>query len=684
MKWLMRVAAVVALIWAAYWLASTTTRYGIDRTVTVLAPVSEKSKPEIYRFGYMPELEYTEIREQCAERNVLKNAYFGDLHIHTMLSSDAYADGTRVFPPDAYAFAKGGSVGLPRGFNKPIESYAQLERPLDFAAVTDHSEALGEGYICRTEGAFPGYAAKACKIYREGNDPGVRVFSVPRAGTRPRRLASVCGEDSADCEAAARIVWQSIIDAAEAAYDKSADCAFTSFVGYEYTRSPNGMHMHRNTIFRNASVPDYPANYTDYLTLPALLGKLETECRDGIAACDVISIPHNSNISSGNAFNPRALEGYSDEARQAHRFQRQAFDRLMEITQHKGASECVNGVSDILSDTDEYCGVEAIREPGNRERSFDITGWLPRVFNRNLRECSEADWDPKDNLYKGPCIASHDFARGAWLSGLQEDAAQGVNPFEMGVIGSTDTHLGLAGNTSEHDYPGHIAHEVTLEGRLGEAGLGRHNRLEGNPGGLAGVWAVENSRDALFQSMKRREAFATSGTRIAPRFFAGRYEADICAQDNWLEIAYAQGVPMGARLPAGVNGLSFIAQATRDPSGKASNLKALQVIKGWIDDEGRKRALVTPVAVSGDETGETEMCARYVDPDYDPLQQAYYYMRVVEQPTLRWSAAQCSALNAEDKPAACEGIEDKQITEFAWTSPIWVTPADAAPLPVTP
>ena len=682
MKWLKFGILLLLLLGASLYWAMNTTRYEIDRTEPVIAPISAKSMPEIYRFGFYPALEYSEERQRCADHNPLKNAYFGDLHIHTALSGDAYSDGTRVYPKDALRFARGEEIPLPLQAGETEPKRIQLERPLDFAAVTDHSENLGENYICLNEGEFDGYNTKACRKFRQGGDAGVRVFGVPRAGMRPRRVKSVCGKDGQDCKTAARKVWQGLIATANAAYDTSPDCAFTSFIGYEYTRSPSGMHMHRNTIFKNASVPDLPANYIDYPTLPALLHKYETDCRQGIDACDVISIPHNSNISSGNGFNRLSLRGFSEEAQQAHRQQRHAFDRLMEITQHKGASECLNGVTDILGDVDENCEIEALRKIGSVERAFDLTSWIPRVFTATIRECTEEDIDPKDNLYKGPCAASHDFARGAWLEGMKDNQSFGVNPFEMGVIGSTDTHIGASGNTAEHSYPGHIGHEVTLEDRLGKAGLGRHNKLEGNPGGLAGVWAYENSRDALFQSMKRREAFATSGTRIAPRFFAGQYPAGVCAQENWLETAYQAGVPMGARLPAGVEGLSFILQAARDPSPSANPLQELQIIKGWLDDEGRKHNKVTSVTTATAQGSDASLCAQYSDPDYSPLQHAYYYMRVVEQPTERWNAAQCRAMPADERPAACSNSAPSEISEFAWTSPIWITPADDAPLPV--
>ncbi len=659
--------------------AMNTTRYEIDRSEIVIAPSSPKSMPEIYQFGVQPALTYSEQRAPCRARNPLKTAFFGDLHIHTGFSADAYPEGTRAFPAEAYAFARGGRLALP-----VTGEEVQLDRPLDFAAVTDHSESFGEGYICRTEGAFAGYDANECRTFRKGGEAALRMFTTVHAGLRPKRKSAVCGADDADCHEAAKRVWQATIAAAEEAYDRSAACAFTSFVGYEYTRSPSGMHMHRNTIFRNADVPDVPGNFVDYPTLPSLLQKLETECRLGREACDVISIPHNSNVSSGNGFNARSLAGFSEDAQAAHRLQRRAYDRLMEITQHKGTSECINGVGSVLGAVDEYCDVEAIRVIGERERAFDLTSWIPRVYTQTIRECTEDDIDPKDNLYKGPCVAAHDFARGAWLSGLEDEAEGGINPFEMGVIGSTDSHVGTGGNTGEHNFPGHIAHETDLEGRLGAPKLGRHNRIEANPGGLAGVWAVENSRDALFQSMKRREAFATSGTRIAPRFFAGVYEGEVCGAADWLETAYAQGVPMGARLPAGVEGLRFVAQARRDEAETANPLEALQIVKGWIDEDGQKRFLVTDVAKA--ETGADELCAMYQDPDYDPLVHAYYYLRVVEMPTARWSAHQCglAADGQAGAPEGCENDAPEMINEFAWTSPIWITPADADALPVTP
>lgn len=665
---------ILMILVAAYFVLSRTTRHSIDRTQVIHAPSSAKSQPEHYGFGHQPSLEYSETREPCRERSALKQAYFGDLHIHTAVSADAYPDGTRTYPDDAYNYAKGQAIGLP--LPNSLEPLSiQLDRPLDFAAVTDHSEAFGEGYICRNEGEYAGYSSRACRKFRAGGQAGVRVFHVEMAFMRPERNSAVCGEGNRDCAQAAGTVWQDMIQSAEAAYDKSADCQFTSFVGYEYTRSTNSNHLHRNTIFKNAAVPAKPASFMDFPNLPSLLGELEDACRQGIDACDVISIPHNSNISGGNAFNPKSLDGFSEQAQQAHRLQRNAFDRLAEITQHKGASECQNGFSDILSDDDEYCDIEALRKLGQTDKAVDLSTYIPRLYDVVTKECAAEDLDAKDNIYKGYCLSSRDFLRGALLEGLKEEEHAHINPFEFGIIASTDSHLSAAGQTDEASWSGHIADETTLEGRLGEAALGRNNRLVANPGGLAGVWAVENSRDALFQSMKRREAFGTSGTRIAPRFFLGHYDERLCSRTDWLETAYNNGTPMGSKLAPQIAPFQFLVQAKRDPHPSANGLETLQIIKGWVDTDGNKRVKVIDVAAkeSSDSNGDDELCAVYTDPEYDPALRTYYYLRVVEASSRRWSSAQCEAVVESERPENCLNQMPTSINEFAWTSPIWLT-----------
>ena len=651
------------------------TKYSIDKTETIAAPTSPKSNPEYYAFGYDPAVTYTESRTPCRDQYPAKRAMWGDLHIHTALSADAFPDGTRTFPEDVYAFAKGGEIPIPTPEGAPQRTL-QLDRPLDFAAVTDHAETYGEGYICRTEGAFPGYESKSCQKFRAGGESGVSELMRMNSEVFPKRKPAVCAEDMTDCAAAEKIVWEQTIKAAEAAYDKSANCRFTSFIGYEYTRAPNAQHMHRNTIFRNADVPERPFHHVSHPLSHQLLNAFEQECRVGIENCDVISIPHNSNISGGNAFNPNDIAGFSLETQRNYRAHRNAYDRLAEIVQHKGASECINGAADILGDIDELCEVEQLREFGARTLKAETTKIALSVGYSNSEDCTDKHLDPKDNIYKGFCLSSRDYARGALLEGMKVEQSGQANPFEFGFIGSTDTHISAAGAVNEDGWEGHIAYEADLEGRLGEASLGRHNRLVSNPGGLAGVYAVENSRDAIFHSMKRREAFATSGPRIEPRLFAGQFDNDICKADDWLKQAYADGTPMGSKLPAQDQPFELLVQATADP--KSTALNKLQVIKGWLGPEGHKHTKVIDIM---DVRTSRNICKLFQDPDYDPTLPTYYYMRAVELGRPRWSAMQCAKTPDEQRPEGCTNDQPEQIREMAWSSPIWFTPGLMQDLP---
>lgn len=666
-KTLIGLGSLATLI-VTYIVLGNITKYPLDKAEVILPPQSEKSLQEVYAYGYDPRFEYTETREKCATQYQTKKAFFGDLHVHTALSADAYPDGTRLYPADAYRFAKGEKVLLPQLDATQEEKSLQLVRPLDFVAVTDHSDTFGEGYICRIKGAFPGYDTKQCEKFRAGGEAGVRVFMSQAASPRPTRFPEVCGADFADCEAADRRVWQQIIDAAEEADDKTDACTFSAFIGYEYTRSTNAMHLHRNTIYRNAAVPPKAATVREYHRPIALLGHYETACRQGIAACDVISIPHNSNIGGGNAFNPRELEGYSPASQQAGRQLKNAFDRLMEITQHKGTSECLNRVTDILGDVDELCNVEAMRQFGDEITAIEYSGYTPLLYKTDSHECSDANFDESDNFYKGYCLSSRDFARGALLEGLIEETNHGMNPFKFGLIGSTDTHLGVAGHVEEYGWQGHIAYETNLEGRLEEASLGRYNRLVSNPGGLAGVYATEKSRDALFHGMKRREAFATSGPRIEPRFFAGHFPDDMCTRDDALAVAYEKGTPMGSAMPSQEKPFNLWLEAKRDPL--SNPLAQLQLIKGFIDAQGRKHNKVIELAGGSG----NRVCAVFTDPDYNPSLPTYYYLRTVEAPSQRWSARQCALVAEGQRPEKCSNTMPEMIYEMAWSSPIWFTP----------
>lgn len=680
-KGLIILAVSLLCLFIGYKVLSSISSGPIDKSVNLTAPISDKSKTEHYAFGYQPALNYTEERQPCREQYPYKRAFWGDFHIHTALSADAFPDGTRSFPDDVYRFAQGEEIALPTAGSE-AQSRIRLARPLDFASVTDHAETFGEGYICRTQGAFSGYESKACEKFRAGGEAGVRVFMSQNAKLSPKRRSEVCADDGSDCAKADKIVWQSVINAAQAAYDRSPDCKFTSFIGYEYTSSPNSMHMHRNNIFRNADVPDVVPTHISHPQAYDLLRALEDDCRAGRKGCDVLSIPHNSNISGGNAFNPRALEGFSVESQQAFRAYRQAYDRLMEITQHKGSSECLNGATDVLGDVDELCDVEAIRAFGQAEQAIRLNSYLPSLTDTNSPECDDTSFDKSHNLYKGFCLSSRDFARGALLEGLHEEQASQINPYEFGFIGSSDTHIGTAGQVEEDEWAGHIAYETDLEGRLGVADLGRFNRLVSNPGGLAGVYAVENSRDALFQSMKRREAFGTSGPRIEPRFFIGNYEAGICQNPDWLELAYQNGTPMGSKLAPLKSAPQFIVQGKQD--ALSNPLQRLQIIKGWLGVDGKKYSEV--IELENQAEGKAELCQLYTDKTYDPSLPTYYYARIVEMASTRWSTLACLAIDATKRPQACANEQAETIFEMAWSSPIWLTPIsqNALPTPQTP
>lgn len=673
-KALLILSLLLTALICTYAFFSKITRYAIDKTETVTAPMSPKSAPEYYAFGYDPAVKYTESRTPCRDQYPTKHAMWGDLHIHTALSADAYPDGTRTYPEDVYAFAKGAEIPIPTP-DSMEQRTLQLDRPLDFAAVTDHAETFGEGYICTHEGKYPGYDSESCQKVRAGGESGVSELMRMNSEVFPKRKPTVCADDMSDCAEAEKIVWNRVIKAAEEAYDRSDDCTFTSFVGYEYTRAPNAQHMHRNTIFRNADVPERPFHHVSHPLTHQLLKAFEQDCRIGLENCDVISIPHNSNISGGNAFNPNDIAGFSIETQRAYRAHRNAYDRLAEIVQHKGASECINGATDILGDIDELCDVEQLRQFGARTMKAETTKIALSVGISNSEPCSESNLDEKDNIYKGFCLSSNDYVRGAILEGMKVEQTGQANPFEFGFIGSTDTHISASGYVEEDGWEGHIAYEADLEGRLGEASLGRHNRLVSNPGGLAGVYAVENSRDAIFHSMKRREAFATSGPRIEPRFFAGHYESNICDSEDWMEKAYAQGSPMGSKLPPQDKPFQILTQAKADPLSQP--LTQLQIIKGWLSPEGHKHTKVIDLT----QGSGAALCGLYEDSDYDPTLPTYYYMRAVEPERPRWSAAQCAAVPEDQRPEGCTNDQPEMIREMAWSSPIWFTPGLMQDLP---
>jgi hypothetical protein len=612
-------------------------------------------------------------RAPCAARSPLRNAYFGDLHVHTMYSFDAYAFDVRTTPEQAYRFARGESVVLP-----PLDTSGQgtrmvrLDRPLDFAAVTDHSEFLGEVEECITPGSAA-YDSTTCQRWRAGGNQGVGELGVRLTFTRPRRPIDVCGADGAGCQDAAGAVWQRVRDAAEAAYDRSSRCAFTSFIAYEYSAGTNVSTLHRNVIFRNEHVP-FPITYFEQPTPLGLWQELKTSCLDAADGCDVLAIPHNSNESNGRMFFVEYPGAQTTDEERVQATLRATVEPAVEIYQHKGDSECMNGLSGVLGEPDELCNFEKRRQP-----PFEDCG------------------DDKGTLGTTGlgCVSRYDFVRNALLFGLKEKERLGVNPYRLGISASTDTHNGTPGATEESTFVGHRGtDDDTADKQLGPGSL-YPGGIIFSPGGLTGVWAEENSRDSIFDALERREIFGTSGPRLSARFFGGWSFPDrLCDDPRLVEKGYQGGVAMGGTLPprpAGASAPTFVISALRDPGTTqhaGTPLQRAQVIKGWIVD-GEPHQKVFDVAGDADNgatvdldtcashgPGADALCTVWTDPEFDPQELAFYYVRVIENPSCRWSVHTCNRLPVDQRPAACsDPAVPKMIQERAWTSPIWYEPS---------
>ena len=629
---------------------------------------------------------YTEERAPCDHYTPNRLPLFGDLHVHTELSFDAAANTIGATPEDAYRYAQGEAIDFwPLENGEPVGSFA-IDRPLDFLAVTDHGEFLGERRLCRDPDS-PRYDAEFCKQARSDERTGMMLFGQVITTENPARLPQVCGEDGQLCREWARDPWKRIGDAADAAYDRSSACRFTALKAYEYTGTPGTSNYHRNVVFRNGSVPPFPVSYVDAPYDSALWEGLDAVCLEA-DGCEYLTIPHNSNLANGRMA-PYMRLAPTLENRRAYAAKRLEREPIMEIFQHKGASECINGLSSVLGAPDELCDVEAVRFIG-REEVYGVTQ-ADEDGNLMLGEAREVTQECGDEvgsygMLGAGCVDATDYLRSGLLVGLEEADAIGLNSVKLGVVAATDTHAATPGAVDEADWRGHVSLEATPQERLSPGLL--TSGIDGNPGGLAGVWAVENSRDAIFEAMLRRETFGTSGPRIVPRFFGGwEYEADLCDRADMVEVGYAGGVPMGGDLPAPTSPEAkpvFVAAATRDASRMGAPLQQLQLVKGWIDAEGRRRTEVIVLAggpndatvdlATGERKGDghDSLCAVYRDEDFDPGQSTYYYVRAVENPSARWSVFDCLRLPEAERPAVCsDGSYPQTIQEMAWTSPIW-------------
>jgi len=618
---------------------------------------------------------------ECPDHNPLRNAYFGDLHVHTAFSFDAVLLGVQAEPSDAYAFAKGAPMTLaPTGRELTgSATMTQLARPLDFTAVTDHAEFFGEFHICMVPPADPSdpaapYNSEFCTNYRTvafGNrnvrtTPGpeisfdvFRAFAIPLVAVSPVRHPFCL--DNAECVASANLIWQETRDAARLANDR---CTFTAFNGYEWTKvqpdasvDVGGAILHRNVIFRGESVPGSPITAFEAPNSEVLWARLQRDCRDVGTGCDAITIPHNTNQSNGFAFRPIAAEPvpefphFADRPLTAEDAEVHAsFEPVVEIMQGKGASEC--RIS-MLSDSGvAYLGSDELCDFESQNTNNNLVVPVPNKPNPRLS-----------------------FVREGLKEGLVQEEALGVNPFKLGVVGSTDTHNGTSGQTSDKDFAVTGHHGISdgvLFRSMGVSAAAQEN----NAGGLAVVWATENTREALFDAIKRKEVYATSGGRPIVRFF-GSWSVDLgsCDGPDTIEIADREGVPMGADLPARPGGRNggprFVVSAQQDPQG--APLQRIQIVKGWLDESGAAQEAVYDVA--GDPNngasvdvntcaprgmGFASLCTVWEDPDFDARQRAFYYARVVDNPTCRWNQQYCADRFGNVAEACAAGLPQAQ------------------------
>lgn len=626
-----------------------------------------------------------DVNETVLERrqyNPDRNAYFGDLHVHTGYSFDAYAFGTIATPYDAYRYARGEAIDHPSGYQ------VQLRQPLDFYAVTDHAMFMGllkeaadtDSEFSRTAIAQPMHNLNAPDNYG-------RFSFFERSTIFATFLPNLLGElvdgtiDSAALEPVTRSAWEDNINATDQFYQPGQ---FTTFAAYEYTSSTDEMgNLHRNVIFRDTDrLPAVPFSRFHSQNPEGLWDWMDGLREQGIES---LSIPHNSNGSNGAMF---AMEDWAgDPMDDDYADQRMRNEPLVEITQVKGTSETHPG----LSETDEWADFELM--------PFRVATTLPSALPGS-------------------------YVRDGLLRGLQMEEGGIENPYKFGFVGASDTHTAAISDDESNFFSkvGLLDGTAEMRGSIPASFLMRTlvkfsapdmlKEVEGRDylefstfstwgaSGVAGVWAEENTRDAIYDAFRRKETFATSGPRMKVRFFAGYdFDASILDDPDMAGKAYARGVSMGADLEAsGDRAPQFLVWAVSDAIGGVP-LQRAQIIKGYVKD-GEPNERVYDVACSDGlsvdpeshrcpdngarvsladcsitpDVGAAELKTVWQDPDFEPGQEAFYYVRVLENPTCRWST--WDAVKAGVAPRA---DLQKTIQERVWSSPIWYK-KEASPL----
>jgi hypothetical protein len=596
-----------------------------------------------------------------AGRNFPTRPFFGDTHLHTSFSMDAGAAGARLTPRDAYRFARGEEITA--SSSQPVK----LSRPLDFLVVADHSD--GFGFFPLLMGGDPELLA---------TPQGRKWYDLIKAGKGAEAAFDIIQAFSANNmpkgfpvpgTRAYRSAWKEVIAAAEAYNDPGR---FTAFIGYEWTSNTGGNNLHRNVIFREDGAK---AGLVEPFTTLKPLGSDNPEdlwkwmaAAEQKTGSEVLAIAHNGNLSNGAMF--PIVEAFGKKIDRNYVETRARWERLYEMTQMKGDGE----THPFLSPNDEFADFE-------------------RWDKANLAVTQAKTRD----------MLEFEYARSALKNGLLLEGKLGTNPYKFGMIGSTDAHTGLAA-VEEENFFGKVTISEPNPERL-------HGKFMENPkigvkimdwevssSGYAAVWATENTREAIFDAMQRRETYATTGPRMLVRFFGGwEFEPGDAGSRMPAAIGYGKGVPMGGDMSNAPKGKSptFIAAALKDPIG--ANLDRIQIIKGWLDAKGQVHEKIydvvwgdagkrKPDAKTGklpsvgstvdvanatwtNTIGDPELITVWKDPDFDPKQRAFYYARVIEIPTPRWTAYDAKRFGTKPLPGTTMTLQER-----AYTSPIWYTP----------
>jgi hypothetical protein len=585
-----------------------------------------------------------------ADDHYPNRVYFGDTHLHSSWSTDAGMAGATLPPDVAYRVSRGEEVISHLGWR------VKLIRPLDFLVLADHAENLGlADYIRRSDPIIL------------GNETGKRWHDLVKSGNGYDAFIEWLRAGDNDLINEPRMmqaVWSKVVENADAYYNPGV---FTTFHGFEWTSHPNGNNMHRVVIFRDGSdrtsqvLPFSQFDSADPEDLWTYMAAYEEK-----TGGNVLALAHNGNLSNGYMFDTERYTGGPLTREYAET--RSRFEPIYEVTQQKGDGEA----HPFLSPDDEFADFETV-DMGN------ISGQVAKTN----------DMLPKE------------YARSALLEGLRQESELGVNPYKFGLVGSTDNHTALPTSREENNFSkAHLAEpsehryeDVLIQGQIPELSL---ELKDVGASGLAAVWARENTREAIWDAMARKEVYATTGNRLQVRVFAGwDFEADEVQRPDFARQGYTRGVPMGGDLRSAPRGESpkFMIRALRDVDGP--NLDRIQVIKGWLDDDGETHERIFDVAVSDGRTidsdgrartpvgstidlsvpsytnsiGEPLMAAYWEDPDFDSDLSAFYYVRVIEIPTPRWTAYDAVFFDVEMPQGTAMTVQDR-----AYTSPIWYTP----------